>query len=106
MSVGNTKIECLSYKKFISSKPCCVCGRKPVDFDHLKARGFGSGKLNDLTGIPLCRQHHSERGQIGNEKFEAKHHINLWQVAAMLLVEFFADLERRMAVQIHVSEKS
>ena len=102
----NAKIRCPVYRAFIRAKPCCVCGRKPVEGDHLKARGFGAGKQNDLTIIPLCHQHHSERGQIGNEKFEAKHHINLWQVAAMFLIEFFADLERRMAVQIHVSEKS
>ncbi len=102
----NAKIRCPAYRAFIRVKPCCVCGRKPVDCDHLKARGFGSGKQNDLTGIPLCRQHHSERGQIGSEKFEAKHHINLWQVATMFLIEFFADPERRMVAKIIVSEKT
>lgn len=103
----NTTILCPSYRDFVRSKPCCVCANPHVDFDHLKARGFGSGKQNDLTGIPLCRKHHAERGQIGNERFEQTHRINLWQVAAMLLIEFFAvDPERRSLVEIHVSRKS
>jgi len=102
---SNTKIVCLDYRKFIHSKPCCVCGWTPVDCDHLKARGFGAGKQNDLTGIPLCREHHSERGQLGNFRFETRHGINLWEVAAMCLIEFFADSERRVTAEIRVSKK-
>ncbi len=101
----NAKILCPEYRAFIHSKPCCECGGKPVHFDHLKARGFGAGKQNDLTGIPLCWLHHSERHQIGNEKFEAKHHINLWHVATMLLTEFFVDTERRATVKIMIGKE-
>mgnify|MGYP003393479448 CR=1 FL=1 len=74
-----------------------------MERDHLKARGFGAGKQNDLTLIPLCHQHHAERGQLGNQEFEERHKINLWQTAAFFLIEFFA---QRSTVAINVSEKS
>jgi len=81
------KILCPAYLKLIRSKPCCVCMVCPVDADHIQARGTGSAKRNDLTAIPLCREHHSERGQIGNNRFEAKYRINLWREVSMLLIE-------------------
>ena len=49
-----------------------------VDFDHHKARGTGEGKRNDLTGIPLCRKCHLQRGQYGDEKFQRVNAINRW----------------------------
>lgn len=99
------KIICPAYLKFIRSKPCCVCMRGPVDADHVQARGTGSSKRNDFTAIPLCRPHHSQRGQIGNIRFEDKQMINLWREVSMLLIEFFADEERRKEVCIDVSQK-
>ena len=82
------KIICKGYRAFISGKPCCVCFKAPVDFDHLTARGTGSAKQNDFTGLPLCRWHHTERGQIGNPKFEAKYKIDLWKQVSTYLTEF------------------
>jgi len=94
------------YVDFIRSKPCCVCMRQPVDCDHLQARGTGNGKRNDLTGIPLCREHHSERGQVGNKQFEYKYgSLNLWQEAAFCLIEFFIHEGRRKEATIYVSDK-
>jgi len=98
-------IKAPQYLKFIRSKSCCVCTRIPVDCDHLQARGWGSAKQNDLTGIPLCRAHHSERGQIGNQRFETKYEMNLWHEVSMCLIEFFLDVERRRDVDIFVSDK-
>src|SRR6185369_1059062 len=83
-----TKIVCEEYLKWVRSQPCCVCGRTPVDPDHLKARGRGEAKRNDFTAIPLCREHHSERDQ-GLEKFQAKYHINLWEEVAYCLMQFW-----------------
>lgn len=97
----NLKIECPEYLDFIRSKSCLVCMTPPPsDPDHLKARGLGSGKRNDFTCIPLCRQHHSERGQIGDEKFEHKHVINLWHEAVMYLTEFLVDDASRREIYI------
>ena len=102
-----TKILCPEYLQFARDKPCTACQKGPPgDPDHLVARGFGSGKQNDLTAIPMCRRCHSEREQIGNGRFEAKWKINLWQQVAMYLIEFFSDAERRKSASISVSEKS
>src|SRR3990167_4238845 len=101
-----TKILCPEYLQFARDKPCTACQKGPPgDPDHLVARGFGSGKQNDLTAIPMCRRCHSEREQIGNGRFEAKWKINLWQQVAMYLIEFFSNAERRKDVSINVSEK-
>ena len=102
-----TKILCPEYLQFIRDKSCAACQNGlSSDPDHLVARGFGSGKQNDLTAISMCRRCHSEREQIGNEYFEIKWEINLWQQVAMLLIEFFSDAERRKSASISVSEKS
>jgi len=76
-----------------------------VDCDHLQARGTGNGKRNDLTGIPMCRGHHSERGQLGDTRFQKKWGVNLWQEAAWFLIEFFIHEGRRKEATIYVSEK-
>ena len=46
-------------------------------------------KRNDLTGIPLCRKCHLQRGQYGDEKFQRVNAIKLWKENAWLLIEFF-----------------
>jgi len=99
------KILSPHYVDFIRSRGCCVCRKGLADCDHLQARGTGNGKQNDLTGIPLCREHHTERGQIGNIRFEAKYNINLWREAAMYLIEFFIHEDRRKEATIYVSDK-
>lgn len=104
--IQSTKILCPEFLDFIRQKPCAACGRiGPSDPDHLSARGMGSGKRNDFLCLPLCRNCHVERGY-GNEKFEAKWRINLWQQVTMNVVEFFAmDEERRCESIIRVSSK-
>jgi len=84
-----TKIVCEEYLQWVRSQSCCVCGRTPVDPDHLKARGRGEAKRNDFTAIPLCREHHSERGQLGDEKFQEECKINLWEEVAYRLMRFW-----------------
>jgi len=100
------KIISPHYVDFIRTKTCCICMKGPVDCDHLQARGTGEGKRNDLTGIPLCREHHSERGQIGNTQFQAKYTTNLWREATFCLIEFFINEGRRKEATIYVSEKT
>ena len=100
----NAVIVCHAYRDFVRKKGCLICRNPMAEFDHLKARGFGEGKRNDLTGIALCHEHHRERGY-GLEKFEAKYKVNLWAEAAWNLIEFFADEERRAEAVITVSDK-
>lgn len=55
--------------KFVSSQPCLVCGRQPADAYHLRfaqPRALGM-KVSDEFTVPLCRGHHREVHQTGNE---------------------------------------
>lgn len=90
-----SKIISDEYLDFVRAKPCLVSGKRPVDADHLSARGFGSGKRNDFTAVPLQRKYHSERHQIGDEKFQVKYNLNLWRCCAELLCEFFLEREEK-----------
>jgi len=51
-----------AHLKFVASRPCLVCGRKPCDPHHLRfaqVRALGR-KVSDEFTVPLCRLHHRE----------------------------------------------
>ena len=55
--------------KFVASQPCLVCGRQPSDPHHLRfaqPRAIGL-KVSDEFTVPLCRGHHRQLHQVGNE---------------------------------------
>jgi hypothetical protein len=55
--------------KFVASRPCLVCGRKPVDPHHLRfaqVQALGR-KVSDEFTVPLCRMHHREVHRARNE---------------------------------------
>jgi hypothetical protein len=55
---------------FVGSQPCVVCQRQPCDAHHLKfAQGRALGrKVSDEFTVPLCRDHHNELHNCGNER--------------------------------------
>jgi hypothetical protein len=56
--------------KFVASQPCLVCGRQPTDPHHLRfaqPRAIGL-KVSDEFTVPLCRGHHRQLHQAGNEE--------------------------------------
>ena len=58
-----------AHLKFVASKPCLVCGRQPSDPHHLRfaqPRALGL-KVSDEFTVPLCRGHHRQLHQAGNE---------------------------------------
>ena len=58
-----------SHLRFIASQPCIVCGRHPSDPHHLRfaqPRALGV-KVSDEFSVPLCRGHHRQLHQAGNE---------------------------------------
>jgi hypothetical protein len=58
-----------AHLKFVASQPCLVCGRQPTDPHHLRfaqPRGIGL-KVSDEFTVPLCRGHHRQLHQAGNE---------------------------------------
>ncbi len=55
--------------KFVSAQPCLACDRSPSDAHHLKVaqqRALGR-KVSDEFTVPLCRFHHRELHQRGDE---------------------------------------
>jgi len=58
-----------SHLRFVASQPCIVCGRHPSDPHHLRfaqLRALGV-KVSDEFTVPLCRGHHRQLHQAGNE---------------------------------------
>ena len=58
-----------AHLKFVASQPCLICGRQPSDPHHLRfaqPRGIGL-KVSDEFTVPLCRGHHRQLHQTGNE---------------------------------------
>ena len=70
--------------KFVASQPCLVCGRQPSDPHHLRfaqPRGLGL-KVSDEFTVPLCRGHHRQLHQAGNEEaWWAERNINALIIA-------------------------
>ena len=58
-----------SHLRFVAAQPCLVCGRHPSDPHHLRfaqSRALGI-KVSDEFTVPLCRGHHRQLHQAGNE---------------------------------------
>ena len=58
-----------AHLKFVASQPCLVCGRQPSDPHHLRfaqPRALAL-KVSDEFTVPLCRGHHRQLHQAGNE---------------------------------------
>ena len=59
-----------AHLKFVATQPCLICGRQPSDAHHLRfaqPRAIGL-KVSDEFTVPLCRGHHRELHQVGNEQ--------------------------------------
>jgi hypothetical protein len=63
------RIRDKDHLKFVASQPCLICGRQPSDPHHLRfaqTRALGL-KVSDEFTVPLCRGHHRQLHQTGNE---------------------------------------
>jgi hypothetical protein len=56
--------------RFVATQPCLVCGRNPSDVHHVKFAELSAigRKVSDRFTVPLCRLHHHELHQRGNER--------------------------------------
>lgn len=60
---------------FIRSLRCCICGAQGPDPAHIRSANAiygkretgGQEKASDKWTVPLCRAHHDEQHQAGNE---------------------------------------
>jgi hypothetical protein len=55
--------------EYVARQPCLVCGRRPSDPHHIRfAQPSALGrKVSDEFTVPLCRTHHRELHQVGDE---------------------------------------
>lgn len=67
------------FYKCVTTRTCCICGKTGADIDHFdKALGRRKRKEVDhseFTFAALCRIHHTEKHQIGLERFKKKYHV-------------------------------
>lgn len=70
LTIGEPKrLRDKAHLRFVATQPCLVCGRQPSDAHHLRfaqPRALGL-KVSDEFTVPLCRGHHRELHQVGNE---------------------------------------
>ena len=63
------RIRDKAHLRFVASQPCLICGRQPSDPHHLRfaqPRALGL-KVSDEFTVPLCRGHHRQLHQAGDE---------------------------------------
>jgi hypothetical protein len=80
-----------THLRFVALQPCLLCGRSPTDPHHLRfAQPRAMGRKNsDEFVVPLCRTHHRQNHQVGDEvswwkqtKIDPlKVALRLWQVS-------------------------
>jgi Rad52/22 family double-strand break repair protein len=70
LAIGEPKrLRDKAHLQFVASQACLVCGRQPSDPHHLRftqPRAIGL-KVSDEFVVPLCRGHHRQLHQAGNE---------------------------------------
>jgi hypothetical protein len=76
-----------AHLRYVASKPCLICGREPSDPHHLRftqPRALGM-KVSDEFTVPLCRTHHRQLHQVGDERgWWAGHKIDPLETAKIL----------------------
>jgi len=80
-----------THLRFVALQPCLLCNRSPSDPHHLRfAQPRAMGRKNsDEFVVPLCRTHHRQNHQVGDEvswwkqtKIDPlKVALRLWQVS-------------------------
>jgi hypothetical protein len=91
-----------AHLKFVASQPYLVCGRQPSDPHHLRfaqPRAIGI-KVSDEFTVPLCRGHHRQLHQAGNEvSWWADHRIDALKIAKNLWEETHTK-DRKLDVEV------
>ena len=90
------RIRDKAHLRFVASQPCLICGRQPSDPHHLRfsqPRALGL-KVSDEFTVPLCRGHHRQLHQAGNEvAWWGKLQINALEMAQHLWEQSHAKAE-------------
>jgi Rad52/22 family double-strand break repair protein len=90
-----------AHLKFVASQPCLVCGRQPSDPHHLRfaqPRAIGL-KVSDEFTVPLCRGHHRQLHQAGDE-------ITWWKSQRMNALEIARGLWEKKHAATEISPQT
>jgi len=95
LTIGEPKrLRDKAHLKFVATQPCLICGRQPTDPHHLRfaqPRAIGL-KVSDEFTVPLCRGHHRELHQTGDEFAWWKgRNIDALQIAMELWAQTHSD---------------
>jgi hypothetical protein len=69
MAAKTIRLRDKEHCKFVASQPCIVCGRTPSEAHHIRfaqPRALGR-KVSDEYTVPVCRLHHRELHNYGDE---------------------------------------
>jgi hypothetical protein len=69
MAAKTIRLRDKEHCKFVASQPCIVCGRTPCEAHHIRfaqPRALGR-KVSDEFTVPVCRLHHRELHNYGDE---------------------------------------
>lgn len=57
------------YLQWVKAQPCCWCGNPESEPHHIIGIGLGGMalKADDIHTMPLCRKHHDEIHEMGEE---------------------------------------
>jgi hypothetical protein len=76
---------CAAHRKWVKRHRCCVggCRQLPIECAHVRIGTDGGVGLkpSDKWTISLCQFHHRQQHDIGEREFEARHEIDLHQLA-------------------------
>ena len=90
------RIRDKAHLRFVASQPCLICARQPSDPHHLRfaqPRALGL-KVSDEFTVPLCRGHHRQLHQAGDEvAWWGKSQINALEMAQHLWEQSHAKAE-------------
>lgn len=76
------------YRKHVVDQTCAVCPGKPAEDPHHLERKGTAKKESDALCVPLCREHHRQLGEIGEETFWEKHGVNPYRKVAFIQARF------------------
>ena len=78
--------ECPPHRAWVRRHHCCVAGCLALTIECAHVRtgtGGGTGlKPADRWTIGLCSMHHAKQHRIGERQFEARHGLNLRELAS------------------------
>jgi hypothetical protein len=84
--------------KFVASQPCVICGRMPTEAHHIRfaqPRALGR-KVSDEYTVPVCRLHHRELHDFGDE-------ASWWAAVSIDPLPIALELWRRSHTQLQES---